>query len=45
MPEHTKPVEHEQHVLAGSAEVGIGNKVYHLKQDDVLLIPAGIPHW
>lgn len=45
MPEHTNTVELEQYVPAGSAEVGIGNKVYHLKQDDVLLIPAGIPHW
>jgi quercetin dioxygenase-like cupin family protein len=45
MPNHTNSVEHEQYVLAGSAEVGIGDKVYHLKQDDVLLIPAGVPHW
>lgn len=45
MPNHTNTVEHEQYVLAGSAEVGIGDKVYHLKQDDVLLIPAGVPHW
>ena len=45
MPNHTNSVEHEQYVLAGSAEVGIGDKVYHIKQDDVLLIPAGVPHW
>jgi quercetin dioxygenase-like cupin family protein len=45
MPNHTNSVEHEQYVLAGSAEVGIGDEVYHLKQDDVLLIPAGVPHW
>ncbi|MEN8198428.1 MAG: cupin domain-containing protein [Thermodesulfobacteriota bacterium] len=45
MPNHTNSVEHEQYVLAGSAEVGIGDEVYQLKKDDVLLIPAGIPHW
>ncbi|MBU0946871.1 MAG: cupin domain-containing protein [Proteobacteria bacterium] len=45
MPNHTNSVEHEQYVLAGTAEVGIGDNVYHLKQDDVLLIPAGVPHW
>ena len=45
MPNHTNSVEHEQYVLAGSAEVGIGDKVYQLKKDDVLLIPANIPHW
>lgn len=45
MPNHTNSVEHEQYVLSGSAEVGIGDKVFQLKQDDVLLIPAGVPHW
>ncbi len=45
MPNHTNTVEHEQYVLSGSAEVGIGDKVFQLKQDDALLIPAGIPHW
>jgi quercetin dioxygenase-like cupin family protein len=45
MPEHTNTVEHEQYVLSGSAEVGIGDKVYSLKKDDVLFIPAGVPHW
>jgi len=45
MPSHTNSVEHEQYILSGSAEVGIGDEVYQLKQDDVLLIPAGVPHW
>ena len=45
MPEHTNTVEHEQYVLSGSAEVGIGDRVYRLKKDDVLFIPAGVPHW
>ncbi len=45
MPSHTNTVEHEQYVLAGTAEVGIGDKVYQVKKDDVLFIPAGVPHW
>ncbi len=45
MPNHTNTVEHEQYVLSGSAEVGIGDKVFQLKKDDALFIPAGIPHW
>jgi len=45
MPNHTNTVEHEQYVLAGSAEVGIGDQVYRLKKDDVLFIPSGVPHW
>ena len=45
MPSHTNSVEHEQYVLSGSAEVGIDGVVHHIKQGDVLLIPAGIPHW
>ena len=45
MPNHTNSVEHEQFVLSGSAEVGIGDEIYTIKQDDVLLIPAGVPHW
>lgn len=45
MPNHTNSVEHEQYVLSGSAEVGIGDAVHYIKQDDVLLIPAGVPHW
>jgi len=45
MPNHTNTVEHEQYVLSGSAEVGIGDEVHQLKKDDVLFIPAGVPHW
>lgn len=45
MPNHTNTVEHLQYVLSGSAEVGIGDKVYSLKKDEALFIPAGVPHW
>ena len=45
MPIHTNTVEHEQYVLCGRAEVGIGGKVHEVRQGYVLLIPAGVPHY
>jgi len=45
MPVHTNAVEHEQYVLRGRAEVGIGGKVHEVRQGDALLIPAGVPHY
>lgn len=44
-PSHTNTVEHEQYVLQGSANVGIGEEVYRVGKGDVLYIPAGVPHW
>jgi len=45
MPTHTNTVEHEQLVLRGCATVGIGKDVYTVQRDDVVFIPAGVPHW
>lgn len=45
MPKHTNSVEHEQYVLRGRAKVGVGEEVYEVQADDVLFIPAGVPHW
>ncbi len=45
MPKHTNTVEHEQLILNGEAEVGSGDKVYTVKKGQVVLIPAGEPHW
>jgi len=45
IPAHTNTVEHEQYVLSGSATIGIGDEVYEVEKDDVVYIPAGIPHW
>ncbi len=45
MPRHTNTVEHEQYILKGGAEVGIGDKVYQVKEGDVVFIPEGVPHW
>lgn len=45
MPRHTNTVEHEQYILKGGAEVGIGEEVYQVKEGDVVFIPEGVPHW
>ena len=45
MPNHTNTVEHEQFILSGQAQVGIGDAVYHVKKGDVIFIPGGVPHW
>lgn len=45
MPRHTNEVEHEQYVLRGRARVGIGDDVFEVGADDVVYIPAGVPHW
>jgi quercetin dioxygenase-like cupin family protein len=45
IPTHTNKVEHEQYVLRGRAEVGIGANVHEVHAGDVLYIPAGAPHY
>jgi len=44
MPMHTNSVEHEQIVLGGKAHIVIGENSYEVKKDDVVFIPAGVPH-
>ena len=44
MPNHTNTVEHEQYVRAGRATVGIGHEVITVQKDDVVFIPANLPH-
>lgn len=45
MPKHTNTVEHEQFILSGKAQVGIGDAVFEVKQGDAVFIPEGVPHW
>ena len=45
MPRHTNTVEHEQYVLCGRAEIGIGDEVHEVGAGQVLYIPAGAPHY
>lgn len=44
MPLHTNSVEHEQYVLKGSAKVIIADEILSAHKDDILFIPAGVPH-
>ncbi len=46
IPRHYHPeIEHEQYVLAGEYDVGIGEKVHRLRAGDSVFIPAGTVHW
>lgn len=44
MPMHTNTVEHEQLVLNGKADIVIGGQKFIVEKDDIVLIPAGVPH-
>ena len=45
MPRHTNTVEHQQWVLRGRARIGLGDEVHEVGPEDVLYIPAGVPHY
>jgi quercetin dioxygenase-like cupin family protein len=45
MPEHTNTLEHEQYVLRGHANIGIGTEEFEVQTGDVVFIPEGVPHW
>ncbi len=45
IPNHTNTVEHEQLVLSGRAEIGIGDEIFEVRKNDVVFIPANVPHW
>jgi len=44
MPMHTNEVEHEQYVLRGRGRIVIGDETIEVTRDDVVYIPAGVPH-
>lgn len=44
MPLHSNSVEHEQFCIGGEAEVIIGDETFIVKKNDVVFIPADIPH-
>ncbi len=44
MPLHTNRVEHEQYVLRGAATIWIDGVEHRVQADDVVYIPAGVPH-
>jgi quercetin dioxygenase-like cupin family protein len=45
MPNHTNTVEHEQYVLRGRAQIGVGDEIHEVSVGDVIFIPAGTAHW
>ena len=46
IPKHYHPnIEHEQYVLAGDYEMGIGKAVHKLKAGDSVYVPSGTVHW
>ena len=45
MPLHKNSVEHEQYIVHGRAQIGIGDKTYTVETGDVVFIPANVPHW
>jgi quercetin dioxygenase-like cupin family protein len=46
IPKHYHPdIEHEQYVLKGEYEIGIGTRKYRLKEGDSVYIPPATPHW
>ncbi|MFD1600344.1 cupin domain-containing protein [Halobellus rarus] len=45
VPRHTNEVEHEQFVIEGTYQVGIGEETHTVSAGDALLIPAGVEHW
>jgi quercetin dioxygenase-like cupin family protein len=44
LSEHTAPFDALVHVVDGKAEISIDGKPNRLGKDDMILLPAGIPH-
>ena len=44
MPFHTNSIEHEQYVLRGKARVKLGDESFIAVKDDIIFVPAGVPH-
>jgi quercetin dioxygenase-like cupin family protein len=44
MPLHSNSVEHEQFCIGGEADVIIGDERVTVKKNDVVYIPANVPH-
>ena len=44
LSEHTAPYDAQIHVIDGSATIYIDKKPFVLGKDDMIVMPAGIPH-
>lgn len=46
IPAHRHPdIEHEQYVLAGDMELGLGDRTVTVSAGETVFIPAGTAHW
>lgn len=44
LSEHTAPFDALIHVIEGEAEISIAQEKFKLGRNDVIILPAGIPH-
>lgn len=44
LSEHTAPYDALVFVIDGEAEIRVGEKIYNLKTNEILIMPANIPH-
>ncbi len=44
LSEHTAPYDAMVYILDGEADVSISGKLYHLKDGDMIVMPANKPH-
>lgn len=44
LSEHTAPFDAQIHIIDGAATIYIDRKPYLLKRDDIIVMPANIPH-
>lgn len=44
LSEHTTPYDAVVHVLQGESEITIGNSVHPVREGEVIIMPAHVPH-
>ena len=44
LSEHTAPFDALVQVVDGEAEIGVGDETHTVAKENVLLLPAGVPH-
>jgi len=44
LSEHTTPFDAQVHILDGIATISIDKKPYLLRKDDIIIMPANVPH-
>ena len=44
LSEHTAPFDALVHVIEGEAEISIDQEKFSLRKDDIIILPAHIPH-